>query len=393
MAKRRSNKEGSIYKRPDGSWRAQVSVGGRRLSYSAKTQRECQAWIKETVQKVDAGHSFKGDEKPLAEFLSGWLVSIKSSRQSTTWNLYERIIRDHIVPVLGEIRLGNLRPEQVQSLYDRKIEKGVGLRTVQQTHEVLRCALKQAVKLGMLGRNPVDAATPPKRTHKEMRFYDDAQAQGLMIAAMATEDRHLALYQLAITTGMRQGELLGLKWNDLDWERRSLQVHRQLRKVVGGGYELAAPKTRAGKRTITLGEATVEKLREHLQRQYQERQVAGDRWKDWELIFPSTIGTPMDSVALRKSFKSLIKQAGLLEIRFHDLRHTAASLMLNYGVPVIVVSRRLGHSKPSITLDVYGHLIPGMQEKAATIMDEILTPLEMSGCTIIAPEMNEVLSR
>ncbi len=128
-------------------------------------------------------------------------------------------------------------------------------------------------------------------------------------------------------------------------------------------------------------------------RQYRERQVAGDRWQDWELIFPSTIGTPMDNVGLRKSFKALIKQAGLPEIRFHDLRHTAASLMLNYGVPVIVVSRRLGHSKPSITLDVYGHLIPGMQEEAATLMDEILTPLEVSGCTQIAPEMKEVLNR
>ena len=138
----------------------------------------------------------------------------------------------------------------------------------------------------------------------------------------------------------------------------------------------APPKTKAGKRKVVLGGKTIEKLREHRERQQIEREIIGDRWQDFDLIFPSKKGTPMDRSNLLKDFKKLIKEAGLPEIRFHDLRHTAASLMLNNRVDVLVASRRLGHSKPSVTLDIYGHLMPGMQHEAADIMDELVTPVE-----------------
>jgi integrase len=231
------------------------------------------------------------------------------------------------------------------------------------------------VKLGLIGRNPAEVVTPPKSISKEMRFYDENLVNQMLLAARG--DRHEALYQLAITTGLRQGELLGLRWSDLDLGKRTLQVQRQLKRKFRKGDYFELLKTKAGRRTIILGAKTIEKLQEHWKRQNQERIFAGSRWQENDLIFPTPKGTPMDHSNLYRAFKGLIKKVGLPEIRFHDLRHTAASLMLNHGVPVIIVSRRLGHSKASITLDIYGHLVPEMQSEVAEMMDELITPVEI----------------
>ena len=174
---------------------------------------------------------------------------------------------------------------------------------------------------------------------------------------------------------MRQGELLGLKWADLNWTTGHLQVRRQLQRVDGKGHQFCEPKTKAGRRTILLGRGSLQILRTHRQRQENEKAEAGKNWQENGLIFPSSIGTPLDLRNLLRDFKGTLKLAGLPDMRFHDLRHTAASLMLLHNVPVLTVSRRLGHAKPSTTLDVYGHLIPGMQEVAARVMDEVVTPV------------------
>jgi len=192
----------------------------------------------------------------------------------------------------------------------------------------------------------------------------------LLIVAQAKSNRFFALYHLAVSTGMRQGELLGLKWSDLDCKQGLLQVQRQLTKKKGGGFEFTAPKTKAGTRRLDLGESALRVLRGHRQQQFLEMQSVG-------LVFPSTIGTPYNRSNLRKRFKLILDEAGLPEIRFHDLRHTAATLMLNHGIPVIVVSRRLGHARPSITLDIYGHLIPDKQKEVALLMDQLLTPIQI----------------
>ncbi len=197
------------------------------------------------------------------------------------------------------------------------------------------------------------------------------------MVAKANKVKHSALYHLALSTGMRQGELLGLKWADLDWKKTTLKIQRQWTQKLKGGFEFTTPKTNAGKRTIALGNTALETLRTHQQNQFIQMQKAGDRWNDMDMIFISRIGTPLDKHHLLKSFRKLLEDAGLPKIRFHDLRHTAASLMLNNGIPVIIVSRRLGHAKPSITLDVYGHLIPGKQWEAAALMDELLTPISI----------------
>jgi integrase len=227
----------------------------------------------------------------------------------------------------------------------------------------------------MIGRNPTDAVDPPRYQPEEMKFYDEAQVSQLILAARG--DRYEALYSLAIVTGMRQSELLALLWSDLYWQKQTLRVQRQLKRENRRDGYFTSPKTKAGKRSLNLGAATIGQLRDHYERQRLDRMAAGDRWMENDLIFPSINGTPLDQSNLYKRFKRLIRAAGLPEVRFHDLRHTAASLMLNHGIPPIIVARRLGHSKVSITLDTYGHLMPEMQNEAADLMDELVTPIEV----------------
>jgi len=377
MAKKRGNNEGSIYRRSNGTWRGQVTLEGKRLTFTAKTKREVQAWIHKTLDEIDNGLNFESTKTTLTTFLKEWLISIEPALRYNTIKQYEQVTQQYILPVLGKYPIRDIKPEQIQRLYNNMVKKGYGLRTVQLVHSVLHRALVHGVKLGLLSRNPDDATTPPKPKRKEMRFLDENQVQQFLIVAKAQNDRFFTLYYLAIATGMRQGELLGLKWSDLDWEKGELTVCRQLTKKKGGGFELTAPKTKAGIRPISLGNNALDVLDEHREAQNLERQAVGVHWQDQGLVFTSSIGTPIDRSNMRWFFKALLKDAGLPDIRFHDLRHTAASLMLNNGIPLIVVSRRLGHAQPSITLDVYGHLIPGKQQEAASLMDELLTPIQI----------------
>jgi len=264
--------------------------------------------------------------------------------------------------------------------------------------------MHKAVELGYLSRNPADGTTRPRLEQKEMLVLNEDQAYQFLIAAQ--QSRLYALYHLAIKTGMRQGEILGLRWDDLNWRTGILQIKRQLQRVDHVGHIFTEPKTRSGRRTIRLGSGTMTALRDHQLAQQQQRYIMGTRWQENNLIFPSTLGTPMDLRNLLKDFKKVIRSTGLPDIRFHDLRHTAATIMLLHGVPVFTVSKVLGHSKPSVTLDIYGHLIPGALEVAAQVMEDALTPVAIQvgekspqmanqpdapSCTseeIIAPELH-----
>jgi len=201
------------------------------------------------------------------------------------------------------------------------------------------------------------------------------ESEVLQFLMFAHGTRNEGLYHVAIKTGMRQGELLGLKWSDLDWIKGIIRIQRQVQRIKGQGMVFLRPKTKTSLRSIQLGDETVLILRKHLTQQNLDKALAGKRWKNKNLIFPSRVGTPQSPSNLLKEFKALLKKADLKKIRFHDLRHTAASLMLNHGVPVLIVSKILGHSKPSTTLDIYGHLIPIMQDGVASLMDDLVTPI------------------
>lgn len=378
MARKRGNNEGTIYKRKNGAWSTQVSIEGKRLTRTFETQKECQVWIRETTNRIDDGLTYEKAHLTLKDFMERYLASSKSSLRPKTWHQYSQIARDHILPELGKRKLVDLHPDLVQTLYDKLLMAGIGVRTVRLTHSVLRRCLNQAVKLGIIQSNPTAAASPPKAEHKEMKFFNEAQAQQLIITAMAKEDRYTALYQLALTTGMRQGELLGLQWKDINWDRKTIHIQRQLARVPGGALGFSQLKTKSSVRTISLGTATISILKEHHRQQFHEVEQMGARWQEFDLVFPTSSGTPTNhSNIYYRSYKPLLKDAGLPQIRFHDLRHTAASLMLNHGVPILIVSKRLGHAQPSITLDVYGHIMPNMQEEAASIMDDIITPISI----------------
>ena len=372
MAKKRGNHEGSIYPWRDG-FRAQVSIEGRRLSHVAKTQKECREWLKKTIAQIDEGLTYAGTRLTFAEFLKDWIASKKGSLRPGTQYQYELEIQRRITPYLGRIKLQDLRPHQIQRLYAKLQDKGVGASTIHKTHVVILSSLSHAVKTGLLTRNPARATIVPKAPHKEMVIFDEKQISQLFITLQG--HRWAALYHLAIVTGMRQMEILGLKWTDLDWADKIIKVERQLDRDRSKGIQFSRPKTRTGRRMLKLSTTTVEILRSHYEHQFEIMQSAGNEWQDFGLIFTTNVGTPICHSNLRRDFRILCADAGLPRIRFHDLRHTSASLMINNGIHFSAVAKRLGHARPSITLDVYSHLDDGMQDKVVEIIDEVITPI------------------
>jgi integrase len=371
MAKRRRKNEGCIYQRTNGRWVAQVRIQGKRLSKSFDNQKQCQLWIRQMQDQIQNGLTWEATRVTLGEYLLDWLESVDGSIRPKTLHQYEGCVRNHLMPHLGNVKLQELQPHQIQQTYTKLKEQGLGQRSVQLVHSILHRAMVMAEKQGLIGRNPASAVIPPKVVKKEMKILDESQAMQFLIAAHG--DRYEALFHLAITTGMRQGELLGLKWGDIDWVSSSLNIKRQIQRVPGKGLQFSTPKTRAGWRMIQIGPESLHQLEQH--RKHQDREKIRGGWNENDLVFPSVTGDPTDQRALHKIFKRLLIKANLPEIRFHDLRHTAATLMLLNGIPLIVVSRRLGHSKPSVTLDIYGHYLPGMQKQAAALMDELVTPI------------------
>ena len=371
----RGRNEGSIYQRTSGKWRAQISTNGKRRSKSFTKKDDALSWLSKMRNEIDGGLDIDGNNLTVREYVQMWLNSAKSSLQESTSYQYELTVRNHIIPNIGHIRLKDLRLITIEGFYGQLLESGIGVRTVRYVHAVLHKALEKAVNYGYIIRNPAHGANLPKYTHAEMNVLDATQVTQFLIAARGS--KYEALYYLAIHTGMRQGELFGLQWSDLQWNSGNLHVQRQVRRVPKHGWKFGNPKTKAGRRTIKLGEGTLNILRQHRELQKILKKFAGDRWQENDLIFPSSTGTPGDPSNLRKDFLMVLEKTGVQKIRFHDLRHTAASLMLNNGVPPIVVSKILGHAKPSTTLDVYGHLYTEMQTEAAMVMDKLVTPIQV----------------
>lgn len=287
---------------------------------------------------------------------------------------YEQIANQYIAPVIGRIKLRELRPDHIQALYNANLGEGKSTRTILLIHAVLHRSLNQALSWGLIARNPVDGTTHPKIRRKEMKTLTDSQVRDLIRAVKGS--RFEALYLLAVSTGLREGELLGLKWSDLDWTTRRLQVQRQLQRLRGSGLVFSEPKSQAGKRAVFLSTTVISRLKSHRVIQAYLRLFAGEHWQEKDLVFPSTIGTPWDPRNLYKHFKILLKEAKLPDIRFHDLRHTAATLMLQQGIHPKVVQERLGHADISLTLNTYSHVLLDIQEEAAEKFDLLLVPHE-----------------
>lgn len=395
MAKnsRRGNGEGTITQRTDGRWEARITLlDGRRKSFYGRTRRDVAASLMRAQHAQGIGLPIITDERlTIRAYLDQWLETRKPPRlRDATYRRYRQLLA-HVSNAYGELRLTRLTAGQITLLYAR-LQQGHdadetaasanrgparSATTVHHVHTVLRKALADAVRQGLLVANPTDRVDAPKLRRPPIEPFTREETLRLLDAARG--DRLEALYILAVSTGMRLGELLALTWRYVHLDTAKLQVVASLQRVsrngdVGNSWRVGEPKTSRSRRQITLSQTAVDALRAHRLRQLNERLAAGPVWQEQDLVFCNEIGLHLSGMSVtRYQYRRLLERARLPQRRFHDLRHTAATLMLLGNVPAKVVSETLGHSTIAITLDTYSHVLPDMQAQAATVMDTMLT--------------------
>lgn len=370
--KRRGWGEGTIVERAgkDGAPRfmAQVWAGGKRFNKTHRTRPEAQRWIRKMLTDSEQGTLAKdGGKTTLAVFLPEWLATKQPQIKPKTYTIYEYTIRKHLLPDLGTFKLVDLRADHLQALYARKIESGLSARTVQISHRVIFAALKSAVRWNLVPRNVADAVNAPKPRRKEMHVWTPEEAARFLDATK--EDRLGPAYTVLLNCGLRIGELLALRWEDVDLDARRLQVRRTVQRIKGKGLVVGEPKSARGRRLIVLSGSLVDVLKRWKVRQIEERLAAGPLWQDQGTVFPTALGTTMEQSNFNHYFTRRVKELGLPIIRVHDLRHTCATVLLSKGVHPKVVQEMLGHSQISLTLDTYSHVLPTMQEEAARTLE------------------------
>lgn len=365
---RRSHGEGSIRKRPDGRWEARLTTPRGRQSIYGKTRAEV---ARQLAAAVAIGKG-KAPAIWLDEYLDDWLETIvRPSVKPRTYIAYESNVRLHIKPALGRMRLDEIDPRDVQRMMAGLASNGLSPTTIRGIRATLRAALHQAERWGLLTSNAAALATPPRIERERKIPLTPEQAEQLLNHVRG--HRLEALYILALTTGMRQGELLGLRWIDVDIERRQLSV-RQTLVLLHGRPTFSTPKTERSQRTLRLPTMAADALVKHLEVREVLREAAGDRWQDSGLVFTSTIGTSLNGPGVTRDFKRLMVEAGLEPIRFHDLRHACATFLLAQGIDLQVVRDLLGHSYIATTADLYTHVLASLTDEAANAMDDLFKP-------------------
>jgi integrase len=372
----RAHHEGSIYQRADGRWVACLTLGysnGRRQrkTYYAKTQQDALAQLSRARHLVQQGLPITDERQTVGQFLTRWLEDYaQATVRPRTYASYAQLIRLHLLPELGRVPIGKLSPQHVQALLNRKHASGLSPRTVQYLHALLRTALNRAVKWGLVARNVALLTDPPRLPRTEIQPLTPEQVQTLLRAIQG--DRLEALYTVAIALGLRQGEALGLRWQQVDLEHGTLSVSEALQRI-NGTLQLVELKTARSHRTLALPEVAVAILRRHQARQLEERLLAGDRWQEFGLVFGTRHGKPLIARNVFRSYQRTLQKAGLPHKRFYDLRHTCATLLLAQGVDPRTIMETLGHSQISLTMNTYAHVLPALQMDAARRMNDLLT--------------------
>lgn len=318
----------------------------------------------------------------LGDYLESWLSWKRSQVSERTWERYASLLRSSVVPALGRMRLQDLTPQHLDDFYAHCLKDEAGRRagsrisptTVHHRHVALKMALERAVELGMLAKNPAGLTSPPRPSRGEMRVLSEAEAKRLLVAITGTP-AELPAY-LALTTGARLGELLALRWSDIDLDAGVAQIRRTVvEHMVGQGkdswYSFKEPKSGHG-RSVDVGAATTSRLREHRKAQAEMRLAAGTQWCDLDLVIATPTGRPIRPSTTSGRFRTVVGNANLSGVRFHDLRHAHATFLLKAGTPPHVVSKRLGHSTVAFTLQVYAHVLPGQQREAADTIEATL---------------------
>jgi integrase len=378
LSRKRGNGEGSIYPVKDksgrvigyrGSYWIHTAEGSKRRYLSGKKREDVADKLAKALSNRADGLVFDGEDLTVGEYLKRWLTdSARGSVRRSTYESYRRQVERYMVPALGRIKLTKLTYMHVQGLYRQMQDRGLSARTVQYTHAVLHRALKQAVRWSMIPRNVCEGVDAPQVRREEMRPLNAEQARGLLRSASG--ERLEAFYVMAVHTGMRPGELLGLRWEDvtLSDEGGTLQLNRAL-----SDGELATPKTKGSRRRIRLSAGSAKALKAHRRRQLEEMMHKSALWQDYGLVFPSSVGTPLSHRNVVRSFKTLLKRADLpSSVRLYDLRHTCATLLLSRNVHPKYVQELLGHASIAQTLDTYSHVIEGMDGGLTDAIDEAL---------------------
>jgi integrase len=327
--------------------------------------------LRATILANEQGSLVAPGRVTVEQFLSRWLEDCaKPKLRPSTFASYAQIIRLHVVPGLGPVPLQRLNPQLVQSWLNERRRVGLSARTCQYARAILCSALGQALRWGIVPRNVVTLVESPRVERHEIRPLLPDQARALLDTVRL--HRLGALFTVALALGLRQGEALGLKWDAVDFQAGVLHVRAALQRV-GKKWVLVEPKSERSRRIVALPRMAIVALRAHRVRQKKERLLAGSRWNESGFVFTTRTGTPIAPRNLNRAFKGLLKKASLPEVRFHDLRHTAATFLLAQGVDPRTIMETLGHSQISLTLNTYSHVLPALQQDAAARMHELLS--------------------
>jgi integrase len=383
MPSRRGHNEGTIYRRPgrlraDGTrgetlWVGQVTLetatGPQRKTFYGKTKRDVQVRMDAARTASREGNMSAVTRETLAEFLSGWLATVKSSIRVTTYVSYDLNVR-RVTKYLGGMRLSAIKPADIQHWYAQLTNDGLSAHSVTQARRVLHIALDDAVDWELIPRNPIDATKAPRIEHREREWFRKDEALTLF---RQTRGDHLhALWVVLGTAGLRIGEALGLTWSDVDLDAQMLTIHRAIQRQPGRGLVFVEPKTERSRRTIHLTRLATGALIEHERRQHHQRELLGHEWQENGLVFCTALGAPLDGTNVSRVLERTLATHGLKKIGLHGLRHSAASLMIAEGIPLKVVQEILGHSSYTLTANTYSHIAPELQRDAADRLDSAL---------------------
>ena len=377
VPKRRAKGAGSVFRRKDGRWTGEADLGWEGTRHLRKiiyghSRREVEDKLRALLSDVADGATPPTRSPQVGKFLQQWLSTVRPSLRSSTYVSYESTVRLHITPEIGRLTLDKLNVEHVAGLIARKLgERRLSTRSVRYQLLILRIALNKAVRWGLVARNVAALVDPPRVVHKDVRVLSPDETRRLLVAARG--DPLEGLVALAVSTGARLGEALGLRWPDVDLERRQLRIDKTLQRITGEGQVLSEAKTPRSRRTIVLPVMAAEVLRGRRKQQLDQRRVAGHDWHEAGYVFTTSSGGPLDARNVQRSFRRIVRKAKLPRMRFHDLRHSCASLLLAQGVAPRVVMETLGHSRISVTMDTYTHVMPALQRDAADAIDRSLS--------------------
>lgn len=378
QSNRRAKGSGSIRPRGENRWEIRfdgppgLNGKSKKVYETVKgSRRQADKILRERLAAVDQGTFITKTTETVAEFLDRWFeLYAEPNCRPKTLQGYAFLISRYVKPTLGNIQLQTLQPQHIQGMFTAMREDGLSARTIKHTYTVFRQSLTHAVRWGDLVRNPTDATTPPRPVRKEMKVWDVDSINKFI--ELSKDNPYHHFYRLAILTGMRRGELAALKWDRVDVDNAQVSVSAHLQRITGSGLVEGMPKSAQSRRTIALSPLAVELLREIWVAQAEQRLLAGPVWQDTGYVFTQDTGKSIDPARPTREFARIIRDNDLPHMTLHGLRHAHATLMLSAGVHPKVVQERLGHAGVGITLDLYSHVVQGMQESAALLLDERL---------------------